>query len=611
MIRIRERTTAFQIDVDGQSGDDSIELDRRAARLARDRYHDHLDRIYAGPPAELEGTITWLMLPRGNRVWKAFRGYFLHAKVEILLSENPQPVHRGCDVGPAIDGMLARLCDAHDVEYHVTSESGSTEREQGPGSALDAFENRFPQHEDTVASIRRWVIYLLFVALRPFIVNLYTMVRESVIVRFWVHPTLPDRDRFFDAPATLNSGRRRAGYACYDGTITDGVRAFLSHTVETTRQAFDPDHPVPVEWFAEPADFRRAIELAPHVAELTRLTGKRASERSTSPDFRLLAAQLETVSTDAVFRALLLESAVDGFADEVSDDVWTHTQNLSKFLPRLLSVVGERADVDTVAVANHYISETRITDGFTDREIHGPESVILPDLFVVWEDRSSAALRDQGIAADKVEIARDKVEAEARDLDEGYEIREPATANTATSTGTGNDRQVRVFVPLQETSDDVGLSAALEHVSNSLPNVTFVLKPHPYFTPHDSLLELLDDDNFVMTAADTSFADVIEVCDVCVSVYSTATFPALARAVPVVWAPFASPTHFFMDLIGEVGIQTADAEELADAIERLALDETFYEKEARECAEFADRELVPDADAPSLAEVLVEADPSR
>lgn len=611
MIHIKEHTTAFQIDVDGQSEEDSIELDRRAACLARDRYHDHLDRIYGASPAELEDTITWLMLPRGNRVWKAFSGYFLHAKLEILLSENPQPVNRRCDVSSAIDGMLARLCDVHDVEYHVTPEARSTEREQGPGSALDAFENRFPQHLDTVAYIRRWVIYVLFFALRPVIVNLYKVARDPVSVRFWVHPTLPDRDRFFDAPATLNSGRRRAGYACYDGTITAGVRAFLWHTVETAREAFDPDRPVPVEWFAEPAEFRRSIELAPHIAEMTRLTGKRANERSALPDFTLLAGHLQTISTDAVFQALLLESAIDGFADAVSDDVWTHTQNLSKFLPRLLSVMGERADVATVAVANHYISETRITDGFTDREIDGAESVILPDLFVVWEDRSSATLRDQGIAAENVVIARDKVETEARNLEEGCEIQEPAPANTSTSTGTANDRQIRVFVPLQETSDDIGLSAALEYVSNSLPNVTFVLKPHPYFTPHDSLLDLLDDDNFVITAADTSFADIIEVCDVCLSVYSTATFPALARAIPVVWAPFASPTHFFMDLIGEVGIQTADAEELADAIERLALDETFYEEQARKCAEFADRELVPDADVPSLAEVLTEAGASR
>lgn len=610
MIYIKEHTTAFQIDVEGQSGKDSIELDRRAARLARDRYHDHLDSIYGSSPAELQGTITWLMLPRGNRVWKAFRGYFLHAKLEILLSENPQPVNRRCDMGPAIDGMLARLCDAHDVEYHVTSEARSSPRVHGPTSTFDAFESQFPQRVDSVAYIRRWVIYLLFVALRPVIVNLYKIVRDPVSVRFWIHPTLPDRDRFFDAIATLNSGRRRAGFACYDRNITTGVRAFLSHTVETIRQAFDPDRPVPVEWFAKPAELRRAIKLAPHIAEMTRLTGKRASKQF-DPDFTILAGQMQTITTDAVFQALLHESAIDGFADEVSDDVWTHTQNLSKFLPRLLSVIGERADIATVAVANHYISETRITDGFTDREIDGAESVILPDLFVVWEDRSLATLRNQGIAAEKVVVARDKVEAEAKDLEEGYEIQKSARTNVSAPTENDNVRRLRVFVPLQETSDDIGLSAALEYVSNSLPYVTFVLKPHPYFNPHDSLLELLDDDNFVITAADTSFADVIEVCDVCVSVYSTATFPALAQAVPVVWAPFASPTHFFMDLIGEVGIQTTDAEELADAIERLALDEIFYEEQARECAEFADRELVPDADVPSLAEVLSEEGASR
>lgn len=607
MIYIKSRDNMFQIEVDGLSDVDSIELDRQAALLARERYNDHIDRLYRGAPDELEETISWVLLPRGNRVWKTFRGYFLHAKLRILLSKDPQPVYRCCYVNPSIDNMLVSLCEEHNVDYRHISKNQSKKSTNNLRSALEVFETRFPQHISKFLYLTRWFIFILFIVLRPIILNLYKFERDPVKVRFWVDPRLPDRDRFFNSPDNVNSKGETAGYACYDANATSSVWGFILSTLANVQMAFDPNQPISVEWYTDPEDFRRVIELTPHIADITRRAGRLAKDQSNSPDFTFLARQLETVPTDVVFQALLLESAIKGFGRKVDDEVWTHTQNLTKFLPRILAIIGDQEDIATVAVANHYYSETRITDHFTERETDDREAVILPDLFVVWETRSATTLREQGIPTEKIAIARDKLEAEARDIEENYTIKHSPPSTNDSSTTNTEDRSVRVLVPLQETTDDIGLSAALEHVSNSLPNIKFVIKPHPYFTPHDSLLELLEENNFVITSADTSFAKIIDICDICVSMYSTATFPALACATPVVWVPFASPNQFFMDLIGEVGIQTDDPEDLAETLERLIQDETFYEKQARECAQFADRELVPDADVPSLANMLIEA----
>lgn len=611
MIYIKKHRNIFQVKADGFSARDLFELDRKAARLAMDRYHDHIDQLYNNSPAELADTITWLVLPRGDKAVNWFRGYFLHAQVKILLSQDPQPVYRCCNVDPSIDSMLACLCEEQDVEYHPISDNRYKKSPPHFRSALDAFESQFPKYYSILLHFRRWLIFFLYIVLRPIILNLYKIVRERIKVRFWVHPSLPDQKRFYNAPTELNSENRKAGYACYNFAAISSLQGFVLSAFAKVRRAFDHNQPIPVEWYTNPEDFRRAIELTPHVTDVTRRAGKRAREQSNSPDFTFLARQLQTVSTEFIFQTILLERAIKGFAVTVDDEIWAHTQNLTKIFPRLLSIIGKQEDIVTVAVANHYYSGTRMTDHFTENEVEGRAAVILPDLFVVWEDRSANTLREQGIPKEKIAIARDKMKAEAHAIEENYTIDAPPTSSTSLSNSNNEGNPIRVFVPLQETSDDVGLSNALDCVTNTLSNVKFVIKPHPYFTPHESLMDDIEDSDNMVMATDLSLAKIIESCDLCVSIYSTATFPALARAKPVVWIPFASPGHFCMDLLNEVGIQTDDPQDLVNALARLTQDETFYEEQARECAEFAERELVPEADAPSLANVLTEVGSGR
>jgi CDP-glycerol glycerophosphotransferase (TagB/SpsB family) len=130
--------------------------------------------------------------------------------------------------------------------------------------------------------------------------------------------------------------------------------------------------------------------------------------------------------------------------------------------------------------------------------------------------------------------------------------------------------------------------AATRQVSADL-----VFKPHPFFPAEDLLADLEVDHQ--VADPDTSLAELIAGADVCLSIYSTATFPALIRATPVVWLPFAGENHVFVDLIDEVGVRVDGTEELADELEALR-DPDRYRSVAEQCQRYATDALYPSTD---------------
>lgn len=611
MIRVERQGTRLRVTADGVSASDSLDLDRRAVRLARDRYLDHLDRLYDHPPDELEDSITWQLLPRRNKAWGTFRGYFLHAKLQLLLSDDPQPVDCLCEVDESIGSLLESICDEHGVQFHASPPNRRETEENHLHRGFAAVKKRFSQRFSKSVQIRLWIIYFIFVIFRPVVLNLYRIAREPVDVRFWLDPVLPQRDRFFDAPTDLGKRGFQVGFACYDLTGMESVRNFISRARDAVRTASDSEQPVSVEWYIDPPDFRRSIEATSHVTNTIKRESTRARLLSDSPDFAFLARQLEAVSPYIVFQLLFMERAVRGFAEKNGDTVWTHAQTTSKYLPRLLAIIGDREGITTVAVAPHHYSTSRVTNSYSDNEIESGRSGGLPDQFAVFEPRSATTLEEQGIPPERIDVAHDKVAAEAGGVDGSNSNGGRDGDTTAPPISIPKEPPIWVFVPLQEPTDDIGLGEPLAHASNAFPEIKFVIKTHPFFSPDGRLFEDLEDDAFVVAKSDASLSDLIDACDICVSVYSTATIPALKKGLPVVWVPFASPNHVSSDLTDEVGIRADDPQDFANVLEGLVRDETVYEEHARKCEQFAESELVPGDDSPTLADLLADPDNPR
>lgn len=608
MIRVERQGTRLRVTADHVSASDSLDLDRKAVRLARDRYLDHLDRLYDHPPDGLEETIVWQLLPRRNKAWGTFRGYILYAKLQLLLSDDPQPVDCLCEVDESIERLLESICDEHDVQFRASPVNRQETEENHLHRGFATVKNRFSQHFPESVRIRLWIIYFIFAIFRPVVLNLYRIAREQVDVRFWVDPVLPQRARFFDAPADLGERGLQVGFACYDLTGMDSVRHFVLQARETVRTASDPEQPVSVEWYVGLTDFRLSIEATSHVMDIIKRESIRARLLSDSPDFAFLARQLEAVSPYIVFQLLFMIRAVRGFAERNDDTVWTHAQATSKYLPRLLAIIGDRAEIATVAVAPHHYSTSRVTNSYSDNEIQSGRPGGLPDQFAVFEPRSATTLDEQGIPPERIAVARDKVAAEAGDIDKSYSNNDRDGDTKSPPISISEEPPIWVFVPLQEPTDDIGLGEPLAHAANALPEIKFVIKTHPFFSPDARLFECLEDDAFVVAKSDASLSGLIDACDICVSVYSTATIPALKKGLPVVWVPFASPNHVSSDLTDEVGVRADDPQDFAKVLEGLVRDPPVYEEQARKCVQFAERELVPGDDAPTLADVLAGPD---
>lgn len=631
MIRVERHQIGYRVDADGLSGADLYDLDCRAVGRSIDRYLAHRELLYANPTPALEDTTLWLVyaLGRSTRVWPEFHVYFLLARLRLLLARQAQPVQGVAPLDDAVEGAIADLCAEHEVQYRSDSdEETPTDTRNWVRCPIPAFHRGLLERVVGLADrLRLWVVVFLFLAVRPVVLKLYAFARRSVDVRFWLHPVEPHRDRFFDAPGDLNSRDNTIGYALYDVVAVSGVWSFVTRGLRTIRTAFDTDAPVHVEWYADPSELRAALWATPRLREEIRRAGRELGQPADSPEFTYLTGQVEGVSTELVFHLLFIELAVDGFAETVDDDTWTHPRSPTKLTSRVTALFAGEQNISTVAIAPHYFSETRINIRFTDTEIDGWEANTLPDRCAVFEPRSATTLREQALPADVV-VACDKVETEA-DIpgpDMADRTDEPTSAPPSSSPSpsslpwsepsptpmpapdppTGQD-SMELLVILDLPRENAELVGALEYAVRDIPDVEIVLKPHPFYPPDDTLLEELPEDAVTVAAPDAPLADLARSCDVCVTIYSTAVFPALVWAKPVVWVPFVSPGHVRMDLIDEVGIRADDREEIATVLDRLLDDEPFYVETARECRLFAARELVPDGSAPSLADVLEEA----
>lgn len=660
MIHVEPDGIGFEVDADALSATDAYELDRQAVSAAIDRYLDHRERLYANPPPELDDTTLWLVyaLGRSTRAWMEFHVYFLLAKVRALLTEAPQPVETTCELDESIERALADLCDEHEVEFHSSAAERSTADHESttehglstdqdtrtddgpstrPGSATERDQSDHPirlgsrydwagrrlgvlthhvrsRATESVERGRRWLLFLLFVVVRPLVLRLYASARGSVDVRFWLHPIEPHRERFFGAPADMASRGQQVGYAVYDVVAIRGLTGFLRRGVETVLTAFDPDEPVHVEWYAEPMGLFRALRATPGLSEAIRRTGQAAVNTADSPEYAYLARQVESVSDELVFHLLFIERAIDGFGSRFDDGAWSHPRSPTKLTSRLTALVGDREGIATVAIAPHYFAETRINTRLTDTETEGREAYTLPDVCAVFEPRSATTLRKQRVPSEVV-VARDKVESETGRI--AHDELPAETAETE-SEATGRSRQEdptrsrvspsddghkRMLVIMDLPDENAELVDILSAALRDRTGVELVFKPHPFYPPDGTLFEGLDVD-FEVTAPDAALADLVESCDVCVTIYSTAAFPALVEAIPVIWVPFVTSGHIRMDLMTEVGIRADEPGDVAAALERLVDDEAFYAEEAEACAAFAARELVPDGDAPWLADVL-------
>lgn len=608
--------SSYKIEADHLSTTESVELDRRAVQQAIDRYLNHIDQLYADPPAELDGTTLWLINPatrRGNAFFGGvFKVYFLLAKLRILLSENPQPVNSADTIDHAVDRTIARVCEEYDVEYRPDLQNQYQKRDYYLHSGQNAFGGPI-QHRllESFAHLRRWLIYTLFVVIRPIVLKLYSTKRDPVDVRFWLHPTLSNRERFFNAPADLESKGRQVGYAVSFFVDLSSLRTFIWRTFVTLQRAFDPNEPVHIEWFAHPADFQRAIRIAPVLHAAIRRAAIEVRERAASPELKFLAWQLDKVSPGIVFQYLFIERALDRFAQQTNDEIWSYAHQVNTCVCRMMGLVADRRDIKTVNVAPHYYSETRISNRFSEREVHGPETIALPDLFMVFEPRSAKTLREQNLRSRQIIVARDKVDSEAGGLEEIAAIKNQQEPPTPSFVSKENYRTIKLLVLLQKPDENAELVEAVERAIQDFPGIQVMFKPHPFSQPGDTLFKGFKNANIEVTSPDASLKDVVRACDICISIYSTATFPALTRAIPVIWVPFVSQNHVVMDLLDDVGIRADDPKDLLQALDQLIHDEAFYVKQARDCVKFATDDLVPEANAPSLADVFSDVECSQ
>lgn len=598
----------FRLDVDGFTGTDYYELDQQAAQSAINRYLDHRERLYTDAPPELDGTTSWLIhgLARIPWLWEDFQVYYLFAKLRIVLADEPQAVNCVVSVDRPVDSALAQLCEEFDVEYSSPVKSTSTLEAGGTldswiASLIGGFSTRLSA---ALARLQLWLMFYLFAGVRPFVVKIYKITRSQADTRILLNAFKDHSHRFFDAPAELENRNRRVGYAVYDEPAMSGLKPFIRRGLRTVRRTVDPEEPVHVEWYATLSAFRTTIEKTSEFRSTLASVAGRAGTNADSPEFSYLAGQLQTLSTNMAFQVLFKKAAFEGFADNFADQTWVHARPPTKDIPRLMAMVGERKGITTVAVAPHYYSETRVSSRFTGIEVNDEEAVTLPDLNVVFEPLSARRFKNEGLPSTTIAIARDKAANEARVIADGPKIPGRREISSVGSPSGSDGGPARVLVLLDEPLDNRNLIQALERGVANRTDVELVFKPHPFYPPGDDLFEGFRADRFDVTAPDADLAELVETCDICLSIYSTAAFPALARAIPVVWVPFVSPNHILMDLTSEVGLRADDSEELVNQLDRLVREDSFYEEQARACARFADRELVPDADAPSLADLL-------
>lgn len=603
----------FRVNVDGLSNAESYELDRQAAQLAIDRYLDHRERLYADSPEEIDGTTLWLVygLGRSPRIWEEFYVYFLLTKLRIILSEDPQPVEFVGTVDQEVDSALTSLCEEYDVKYYPSSPHNPSNKYGDPfRSGFNGFVRKLLHpFLKAFTRIQYWLIYFTLIVVRSVVLKLYELIRRPVEVRFWLHPLEPHRNRLFDAPADLESRGRRIGYALYDYTAMNGLHAFIRRGVLTLRRAFDPDQPINVEWYADPAAVRRAIVVAPRICNAIQRAAEQAREKAECPEFTYLTRQLDTVSTDLIFQFLFIENAIEEFSKEIDDDAWCLPRSPTKLTTRLISLAGDQEDITTVAVIPRYHSDTRISCRFTNSGVEGKEAIALPDLCVVFEPLSAKTLRGENLPS-KIVVARDKVETEACTNDGGNGSLNRLAATASSFAPTPPCHPIRVLIILEDPVDNLELVNAIKCTIHDFPDVRLVFKPHPFYPPDESLFTGLTSIDFEVTPPDASLANLVQSCDICIAMYSTATFPALSQATPIIWVPFASPNHIWMDLMDEVGIRADDPEDIVDALKRLVRDDTFYNKNATECSKFAHSKLIPNTDAPTLADLLDGADSS-
>lgn len=599
----------YRVESDKMSSAELFELDLMAARQALNRYLRHRDRIWNILPSDIQSKTVWKIHGRGRIpikfLWKEFHVYFLIAKIRILLSNDPQPVECDQSIDKTVSLAVVDICEDFDVEYRGPYPQTN---QNNHNSLLHIFYRDYLSKLNilniTLDSIQRWLILFLYTFVRPVVLKLHHNDRLSTDVRFWQDPSDDNNTRFQEAPNEVTARGMDVSYATHNFlTVYPGIKTFIKGFKNTVKNGLNEKNQIPIEWYIEPTEFRRAIYEAPELFKTIQKAVRQTEKRANSPEYIFLAKHIRnTVSTQLLFRLLLIKSAMEGFACSVRKEVWCYSQHPLKVYPRLINDVGEQECIKTIGVAPSYFSERSPGTKYTKSEINGPEAISHPDFWAVFEPGCAETLKKEKILSE-ITVVRDKFEEEViMDRDDRPTCVRKISNNPELLFP--NQDKLRVLVLLTIPTDNKVLLESLQEVGECLHDFKFVFKPHPLFPPEDDLFEKFEVIHFAVTSIDASLAKLAESCDICISMYSTAAVPAFARGTPVIWAPLQSPNHIRIDLLEKVGIRADNPEELAESLNRLGKNEVYYQKKVKEGIRFANDKLLPDRHSPSIADII-------
>ncbi len=516
-----------------------ISIEREAIEVAVDLYYKHTSFWYQKPIISYEGLNIWWFMPgtsRQDNFDDLFYLYFVSSLLRVLIEKYQVSIIRcECDLDDIKKEVIGRICKKKEVvfECHFFKKPN-----------IQKIKN------DQKRSYFNKYINLLFRILQPFVKAYYKILGTRIKYWFCLHESKPHKLRYSSAPDLLKKRGEKIGFV-FHGTDNE----------DSVKKLFRSPGTVCVNWFITPKMEKELKKEAEILKGKIDSYIKKQSFQQSEPEFKYYLKKINQVSIDFLYKYLFFYKAYRQFAKSCKNSFWFHARPINSPHSRVITGAVQSSRKKVCSVAPHFYSAKRLTNSFLKEEFSSENVRSLPSLFMVQEKISREVLlkyfpKEHIYIFNKHPDANDYIDKE-------------------------DSINFCILVLLQMPDENIKLTTTLMEALKDITGCHIQFKPHPSHPMDEVCSSLIASKiSFEILKPEESLEQCILKCDICISIYSTATFIAMKLGKPIIWLPFISYNYLFLEEIYQkVGMISVDANDLNENIKKLMRNKSLYEQE--------------------------------
>ncbi|WP_368658040.1 hypothetical protein AB3Z07_24535 [Metabacillus halosaccharovorans] len=554
---LKDSSQRLDVHLVGLNSEETIKIEQQVYKHAKKLFYDHYD-IILKMPLKFKSDLGnfWLVHPalvKQDRFNHLFNMYFVSAKLRFVLDRKKLDITSSINLRKEEVIFINNLAEEYSVHFlYVSQKNLDLQVENGMNFGGDKG-NIIRKIKSLINS--DFTSEFVFYIMQPLFKNYYRKKFDSRDIWFSIHETKPHKRRYGN---TFEKIDRKYGFFYYSNQNVVKTGSLIKSILKKDT--------VLIDWFLSPKDQRKLRKEAKLIkSKIINYEWNCGSENKFKNEFYYIVTEISKVQQDKIYNILKIAHAYEAFLNIQKHKVIVCSQPLTNFDLRLLAVATKKYRHTLISVAPHFYSVNRLTNTFSIVE-RKYDFLVLPDYYFVENQLSKWNLVLNGIEESRIFIRKQK--NKKTDL-----------INKNTST------KFKVLFVLQMPYENESILRIITQFleENNIEGIEFVIQPHPAYplTVEQMMivneLTTLYNGKIEVVGSKISIENTINECDICVSVYSTATFYAASVRKPVVWIPFVSKNYlFYEEVYNNFGIMTYDVSNFRKIILKLCTDRLYY-----------------------------------